>query len=223
MKKTTQILSIVFNLFVFLSAAVSVLLMFLVSGSGNMLVSRFRIFLYFTVDSNILCAIACLLIAIARIRAIKGQNAFLSKKLLALKYAGTVAVTVTMLTVILFLVQFYGFKALYQGANLYLHLLSPLAALCSFILIDIDFALSSRYITLSVFPTLIYGIIYLIMVVFIGEENGGWKDFYGFNIGGHWYISMVIMLCGTAFSGFIILKLHNSMAARKDLSLRNDL
>ena len=29
-------------------------------------------------------------------------------------------------------------------------------------------------------PILIYGIIYFIMVIVVGIENGGWHDFYGF-------------------------------------------
>ena len=39
------------------------------------------------------------------------------------------------------------------------------------------------------------------MVIIVGQENGGWADFYGFNMGGKWYISMAAMLAAAYLIG----------------------
>ena len=50
-----------------------------------------------------------------------------------LKYMGTVSVTVTLMTVLLFLgPTMGGYKELMAGANLYLHLIGPILAIISF-------------------------------------------------------------------------------------------
>ncbi len=94
-------------------AAWSVKDMFLLSGSGNMKVSRTAVFRYYTVDSNILCAITC----IAAVCTQKASDK-VRKKTMLFRYAGTTSVMVTMMTVLLFLVRIYGFPAMFAGWNL---------------------------------------------------------------------------------------------------------
>ena len=88
-------------------------------------------FRFFTVQSNVLCAAACLLTAAF---AMTGE---VPEWVWLLKYAGTAAVTVTMLTVFLFLAPSVGkdwVKVLLTGtpSDLFMHLLTPAAALVSF-------------------------------------------------------------------------------------------
>ena len=68
-------------------------------------------FRYFTVLSNVFCAAAALLICFASS----------VSWVWTLKYIGTVAVTVTMLTVFLFLGPNLGYKMLLTGPDLYMH------------------------------------------------------------------------------------------------------
>ncbi len=87
--------------------------MFFISGSGNMRVNRAVIFRYFTVDSNILCAVSCVFSLIHMLLGNKTE----SKAVMLFRYAGTAAVTVTMMTVLLFLGPLYGYASMFPGGT----------------------------------------------------------------------------------------------------------
>ena len=193
-----QILIIVFT-------ALSVGTMFFVSGSGNMRVNRSVIFRYFTVDSNILCAVSCVF---SLIQTLRGHQAG-SKTLMLFRYAGTAAVTVTMMTVLLFLGPLYGYASMFSRWNLWLHLLGPILAIVSFVWLERDETVpKKKHLILSMLPVIVYGVVYLVMVVMIGKDRGGWPDFYGFNSSGRWYLSYAVMLAGTALIGIVLRKLR---------------
>ncbi len=202
-----QILIIVFT-------AWSVSFMFFFSGSGNMRVNRYVVFRYFTVDSNILCAASC---AFSLIQTLRGRS-FENKAAMLFRYAGTAAVTVTMMTVLLFLGPLYGYASMFSRWNLWLHLLGPLLAVVSFVWLERDGTFpEKKHLILSLLPVILYGIVYFIMVIMIGRDRGGWPDFYGFNMGGRWYLSYAAMLAGTALLGAALRKLR-SVQKRKTAS-----
>ena len=148
-------------------------------------------FLYFTTDSNILAALACLLTAVFRIRALRRPGAVIPLSARVLHFAGTVAVTVTFLTVLVFLGPTYGFGGMYAGANLPLHLLVPLLCLLSTLCGD-DTALPRPSLSLyGAIPVVLYGAIYAAFVL-----PGRMPDLYGFNAGGRWYITMPAFFIG---------------------------
>ena len=142
-------------------------------------------FRYFTVLSNVFCAAAALLMCFAPS----------SVWVWTLKYIGTSAVTVTMLTVFLFLGPNLGYKKLLTGTDLYMHLVTPVLAIASF------FAFEKREMTfhtalLGMLPVLLYGVVYLYKVIY-APENKRWDDFYGFNRNGKWPVSFAAMLAGS--------------------------
>ena len=49
----------------------------------------------------------------------------------------------------------------------------------------------TRFAPLGLSTVILYGIVYLVMVVALGPLNGGWEDFYGFNRGGYWPIALL--------------------------------
>ena len=113
-----------------------------------------------------------------------------------LKVMGTAAVTVTMLTVLIFLGRLYGYKALLTGSDLFMHLITPLLAiisLCVFERRGISFLGS----LIGVIPVALYAPLYLYNVVYAPEEKR-WEDFYGFNRDGKWPIAYALMLAGAA-------------------------
>ena len=55
------------------------------------------------------------------------------------------------------------------------------------------------------------GIVYVTMVVCRGEKNGGWTDFYSFNIGGFWYLSCVVIILATLGLAAVLRLVHNKM------------
>ena len=189
--------------------------MFILSGKGNMAVSRTVIFRYFTVDSNILCAVSSIFSIVLLIHSLQGREmtGTFRKAVMLFRFAGTAAVSVTMMTVLLFLGLLYGYPAMFAGWNLWLHLLGPLLAIISFIWLEAEGAFPERrHLIWSVLPVIVYGLVYLVMVVLIGKERGGWPDFYGFNIGGRWYVSYLLMIVGTLLIGVVLMKLRQAAA-----------
>lgn len=69
---------------------------------------------------------------------------------------------------------------IFTGSRFFLHGVCPLLSI-----IALGFFISDHKITLkesfwSLAPVFVYACVYAVMVLVIGEENGGWADFYGF-------------------------------------------
>ena len=143
-------------------------------------------FRFFTVQSNALCAAAALLMCVAPA----------APWVRLLKYVGTAAVTVTMLTVLFFLgPSMGGYRDLLKGADFYMHLVTPLLALISFCGFErrgLGFGLSLT----GLIPVALYGTLYAYKIL-LAPPGKAWEDFYGFNKTGRWYISILAMLAGT--------------------------
>lgn len=154
-------------------------------------------FRYFTTDSNLLSGAAALLITASDIALLVRGGDMLPEWAVAVKYVGTVAVMVTFLTVMVFLGPAASYKEMFADEGLFLHLIGPLLAALSFCALDPGAAIRWGQTALGVLPTLLYGGLYLVMVVIIGADRGGWEDFYGFNKGGKWPVSVALMLVGT--------------------------
>jgi len=121
------------------------------------------------------------------------------------KYYGTCTVVVTLITVLVFLGPTIGYKKMFEGNNLYMHLVGPLLALISFCFLDRGTKLNISHVWKSLIPTIIYGAVYIVMVLITKE----WPDFYGFNANGMWYVSLVAMMAGAFIIGLVIKALHN--------------
>lgn len=155
------------------------------------------LFRYFTTLSNVLCAIAAL---IAAILLPFGKLPFWA---LLLKYTGTAAVTVTMLTVLFFLLPIsHDWKGLLSGAELFLHLICPLLAIVSFLVFE-KTAMPAWVIAVGAAPVLLYGLLYLYKVIFAPAARR-WEDFYGFNRNGKWALSFGLMLLGGVLVAFLL-------------------
>ena len=165
---------------------------FTVGGDGNMPVMNTSCFRFFTVDSNLLAAIGSLLMLIGQLRQL-GKDEPLPAAFLVLKHVGSTAVGVTFFTVFCFLGMLYGYASMIAGVNLYMHLITPLLAMLGFILLEKQPPIRFRSISLGLLPTLLYGVVYVYLVVI----RKRWPDFYGFNIGGHWILSCCLMVLAT--------------------------
>ena len=159
---------------------------------------------YFTVLSNILCAAGALAVLIS-------PGAPMSYGAWLLKYMGTAAVAVTLVTVLVFLGPTLGYKVLFQGQDLYLHLIAPLLAIGSFCFGERDYALHFGTALLGLVPVLLYGAFYLWQVVV--RKPARWEDFYGYNKNGKWYVSFALMVVGTFLLCMLLLLLSRIGAA----------
>lgn len=158
-----------------------------------------RILRYFTTDANLLAAFATLLaFPWALGAALKGSAVALPVWALVLQYAAACAVTLTMLTVLAFLAPTQGFSKMLGGANFCLHLLCPLLCVLPLLLPVYQTPLARWAILPALLPVLIYGAVYLYLAVVKGADRGGWRDFYGFNRGGRWYVALPLMLAAAA-------------------------
>ena len=148
---------------------------------------------FFTTQSNILCAVACLLTGLA----LTSEGA-IPRWIWMLKYVGTAAVTVTMLTVFLFLAPSIGkdwAKYLLSGTDIFMHLLTPVLALVSFCVFERQ-GMTFPESLAGLLPVLLYGPLYLYKILFAPPEKR-WEDFYGFNKQGKWPVAFLRMLLGT--------------------------
>ena len=154
---------------------------------GEWKFERFRKALrYFTFLSNAFCALGSLCM-------------FIAPEYTAcwiLKYISTVAVTVTMLTVFLFLAPtFKTLTGLLKGSELFMHLLTPLMAIISLCVFE-RHPLSFPLAITGVIPVLLYGAWYLYQIMYAPKEKR-WEDFYGFNRGGKWPVAFAAMMIAT--------------------------
>ena len=184
---------IVLNVLVFLATAVLVLSF--LRKDGQWYPERIKkAFRFFTCQSNAFSAAACLAEAVS---ALCGD---IPEWIWMLKYIGTAAVTVTMLTVFLFLAPgigkgWAGILLTHTVSDFFMHLLTPLAALFSFCLLE-KRGMSFVQALAGMLPVILYGILYIYKTQF-APEGKRWEDFYGFNRNGRMLISALGMTAGT--------------------------
>ena len=182
------------NILIFVITAISFLFCFRKDGRWDLRAGK-KSLRFFTILSNLFCAVSALLWVLS-----SSYWAWL------LKYVGTVAVTVTLLTVIFFLGPNMGYKPLFSGKDLYLHLCGPLLAIVSFCFMECQFALSFSLSLLGILPVITYGFVYLVEVVILKN----WEDFYGYNKDGKWKISMAAMFAG-GFAACMLIRILYSI------------
>ena len=178
--RTKLVAALIINLLTFVLVCYCLSVFFTRGGEGNMQVFGKYCFMFFTVDSNILAALAGLILACVQLRSLMGGGKGVPLWIMALKYVGTVAVSVTFFTVVCFLLEAQP----------------PLRFRASF---------------LGLLPTFVYGVVYIVMVVF----RRAWYDFYGFNMGGFWYLSAALMLIATYLLALVLWTLRRAVGKRE--------
>ena len=167
-----------------------------------------HMFRFFTILSNCFSALVSVPVLIVDVLVLSGQLEAWPERLIWLRFVSAVAVMVTMLTVVFFLAPLMGKELLYKNDNLYMHVIGPLLAAVAFIAFEPGTLGLARSL-IGMQPVLLYGLIYLCKAVFIGEERGGWPDFYGFNKGGRWPISFAAMMIASAALSLLMAWAHN--------------
>lgn len=213
-KKIFNVLSLIFNLAIVISTIYAVVTFYIGTGMGNMKVQGSECFVFFTVDSNILMAVISAIMLVFNFKRIKDIKSAVPQWMHILKFIGTTAVTLTFLTVVAFLGPTMGYDIMFEGSCLYMHLTTPLLAIIAFCIFEAQGKLSAKQALFGVIPTIVYGAVYFTMVILVGAENGGWKDFYGFNSGileGRWYISIIAMPVATYLICLALKAFHNAV------------
>ena len=187
---------------------------------------RWKCLRYFTNLSNVYAAVSAVIIAVFNFTNVVRDRYFFPKWAIAVKYSACVSVTVTFMTVVFFLgpvaaFSGNGYFSLFKQSNFYLHFLTPILAVISFLFFERGEKISFKYAFYGLLPTVLYSVIYVIMVVFVGSDNGGWPDFYGFTFGGRMWavpISVIVMYAATFAFSLAERFLHNKICAKKEYS-----
>ena len=179
---------IVLNLAIFLCTVLSYLFCFRTE-EGWSVKTGLGALRYFTLLSNLFCALAALSLALALL------GGEVPRWIWLVKYIGVAAVTVTLLTVLIFLGPSMGYKQLLSGRDLYLHLIGPLLAIVSFCFFERLYPFPFPLALTGVLPVLLYGVYYMYRVIYCPEEKR-WEDFYGYNKSGKWPLSFAAMVLG---------------------------
>ena len=172
--------------------------------TGTMLTDvRLRSLKYFTLDSNLLAAAASLIAVYFQVF----RKGTMPVWALSLKLAGTVSVSVTLLTVIVYLGRRFGYKAMLAGVNLHLHLTVPVLAILIFCVLEGSKTLSFGHTFLAVVPVLIYAAFYLGNILINGPGSGpSTNDWYGLLFMGlSWAPLIVAIFVSTAWILAVIL------------------
>jgi hypothetical protein len=197
------------NIFIVIAVAGSWLAMALY-GQGTLAENGFGNLKYFTVLSNLLEGAASVIWLV-----MSGRDESAKIKAERLKYVAASAVMLTFTVVMGFLGPLYGYGAMFTGANLFFHLIIPLAAAAEVIFLsDAEYTASDN--ALTVIPPLVYGTVYLLnnIVNGIGEwpDTNDWYTFlaWGYPAG----IGIFAVICAvTWLLGLLMRKLQIKILA----------
>jgi hypothetical protein len=139
-----------------------------------------RTFCMFTVNSNILAALSMLLCIPYTIDGLRTGDYYLPDWVVVLMHISVTAVSLTFLISLCILAPVKGFVLIFTGSRFFLHGVCPVLSILTFCCYIRSHKIRLWESFLPLIPVFLYALVYLIMVVFIGEENGGWNDFYGF-------------------------------------------
>ena len=170
---------------------------------------------YFTVLSNLLLGAASLVYAVYMVRYLRGGH-LVPQWAHRLKFAATVAVTVTLMTVLLFLGPTMGYAAMFAGVNLWLHLVLPVLGIAEFVFFDIQRDLSFKESLFGVAPVVLYGVFYVgnILINGVGVRPLT-NDWYGFTMFGMQLLPVVLLMMVIATWVFAIALRAGNTAVRK--------
>lgn len=171
---------------------------------------------YFTVLSNLLVGVAAIAWLISTGKE-GNENGGASECIERLKYIAAAAVGLTFATVVGFLGPIYGYPAMFQGANLFLHLIAPVTAMLEIIFLS-DAAYTRRDNLMVIIPAFLYGMGYLanILINGIGEwpDTNDWYFFFawGYPVGTLIYAILILV---TWMLGLMMRKLQQKRIEKK--------
>ena len=136
-----------------------------------------ELFRYFTTIANAITASGAGMLFPFAVEGCRRKSFSCPRWVTMLFYSGTICSTLTMLVAVLFIARFDPDMA-FGGYNLYLHVLCPLLTIATFFLIESNSRYTTRDAALCITPVVIYAVVYLVEVVHVGSERGGWEDMY---------------------------------------------
>ena len=174
-----------------------------------------RTFCMFTVDSNILAGLSLLLCIPYTIDGLRTGYYHLPDWVVVLMHAAVSAVSLTFAVSLFILTPAKGFVLIFSGSRFFLHGVCPILCIVPFCCFINSHLVRFKESLLALIPVLVYTVVYVVMVVVIGESRGGWNDFYGFATRAPLWVSMLVIL-PAAFGITQLVRLgHNKCCVRR--------
>lgn len=169
-----------------------------------------KTFRMFTVLSNMLMAVVVGLCIPFSVDGIRNKNYHLPRWIVNLSYISVIGVTLTFCISLFILSPQIGFiRIIIKEGNIFLHTLVPLASIGSFVFVNDYHNIKFKTSFYTLIPVLVYAMVYLIAVIIIGEENGGWRDHYYFEQLMPWPFILIIIFIVTYGLSLLIRWGHN--------------
>ena len=175
-----------------------------------------KTFRMFTVLSNMFVGVTAAMTVPFAVDGIREKNYHLPRWIVNLTFASVNCVTLTFLVALTILSPRAGFaEMMLVRSNLLLHTIVPVISILSFLLVNAYHTVKFRTTFFAVLPVFIYAMVYLVSAIFIGEENGGWRDHYRFLDLMPWYLILIIMML-LSFGIACLLRLGHNVMHRRD-------
>ena len=192
-----NVISIMLNIIIVIFACIGTVIMLSQRENGEALTSRGVSNLkYFTVLSNEFCGITAAAWLVCKA---VGRRFPVFPKLMAAS-----AVGLTFFIIAAFLAPMYPMLNLYENANLWFHLILPIAGMTEFILLKQSDKILFKYTVISASAALVYGAAYLANILINGKgvypDTNDWYGFlnWGYPIGIGIFAAVVLMDFGMA-------------------------
>ena len=174
-----------------------------------------KTFRMYTVLSNMFVGITISMTIPFAVDGIRHRNYHLPRWVVNLIFVSTTCITLTFIISCTLLSAFAGFKEIMlTGTNLFLHTIVPIITIVGFLFVNTYHTVKFKATLYALIPISIYAIIYLISAIFIGQENGGWRDHYHFNEVIPWYYVFVLVFALAFGLSNLLRYVHNRMHRR---------
>lgn len=174
-----------------------------------------RTFCMFTVNSNILAGLSMMFCIPYTIDGLRTGNYHLPDWVVVLMQITVTAVSLTFAVSLCILAPIKGFKLIFTGSRFFLHGICPVVSIVIFCFFINSHLVRIWEAILALIPVLLYAAVYVIMVVVIGEENGGWNDFYGFATRVPLWVSALVILPAAGGVSLLLRLAHNACCLRR--------
>ena len=180
-----------------------------------------RTFCMFTVNSNIIAGLSMMLCLPYTIDGLRTGNYHLPDWVVVLMYSTVSAVALTFLVSLCIPAPVKGFYLIFSGSRFFLHGVCPVLSVITFCCFINSHLVRVRETVLALIPVLVYAAVYYVMVVVIGEKNGGWNDFYGFATRVPLWVSAIVILSAACGIALALRWAYNTCCLHRELKLKN--
>lgn len=161
---------------------------------------------YFTVQSNFLAGIGSLL-CVMEMLIHRNENGKLRSGWITLRLLGSASLFLTFLTVVAFLRPLYGYASMYKGANLWFHLIIPIASILGVPLLRGE-SISKKQTLFAFVPISCYAVFYVSNIwingIGVRPHSNDWYGLlnWGYGVG----IVLLFILCAVIVGAFAALR-----------------